>query len=342
VVVMSLVINYDQTVNVSKFVGRNDLLQGAEGRKYVLTAGNGLMGSVVKVEDTWFPSLNAYVESAVVENLVIDGAGKGVTGILLENVCKCQIRNITIRNCDVGIHIRNKKGLWSEGNCLKHIRMENVTKGIIFTTSGRYLNPNYPTYSDVEVYPGDSAGFTTIDDVGIGLADNASAVGIQVGGIKTVNDPDGLNDKTDMFTYIDSNGDNKELPNIIGPYSSRIRANVWLGASGGAGLKLINGNLSYGQSHLTVHNNYNSPNAIGIDLQEFKKELYSPTYNTKYPNGVYRPIWENQFSTYTGVYPNNSVFNGGFMLVTSNITSTNAVRKPLNVNVETDVITKVF
>lgn len=31
----------------------------------------------------------------------------------------------------------------------------------------------------------------------------------------------------------------------IAPYSSRIRANVWLGSNGGTGLKILNGNLGY-------------------------------------------------------------------------------------------------
>jgi len=120
------------------------------------------------------------------------------------------------------------------------------------------------------------------------------------------------------------------------PYSSHIKANVWLGPNSGTELKLENGNLSYGQIHLTVHNNYNSPNAIGIDLQGFKKELYSPTYNTQYPqpNGVYRPIWENQYY--------EDIVKKGFMLVTSNITPTNTIRMPLNINMETDIITKTF
>jgi hypothetical protein len=338
IVGMSLKLSHDISVDSPQEVTFDDnnsakvygLLQGAEGRKCVLTVKNNLVNPIVRVQPTWHMSVNppAYVHSAVIENLIIDGKGYNNTGILLENVCNCQIRNITIRNCEVGIHIRNKWGLWSETNCLKHIRMENVKTGILFTTAGPYTSP-----TSQKTYPGASAGFTVIDDVGIKLANSSDAVGIQVGGKRIINDPDG---KQDVITT------------VISPYSSRIRANVWLGTGGGTGLKIINGMLWYGQSHLTVHNVHNSANGIGIDLRDFTTPPPPPppeqdtyrTYNTSYPNGVYRPIWENQFSTFNGVKPNNAVSNEGFMLVTSNIGSTNTVRKPPNVDMETDIITK--
>jgi hypothetical protein len=88
--------------------------------------------------------------------------------------------------------------------------------------------------------------------------------------------------------------------------------------SGGTGLKIKNGNLSYGQFHLTVHNNSKSPNAIGIDLQSVVSNLVADN----------RPIWQNQFSTFNGSRPNDSVNERGFMLVTSNIDSSKRVFNP--------------
>jgi hypothetical protein len=287
---MSLLVNRNGSLNGS------ERLQGLGGRSYVVSASSSAAIPVVKVQEEHFnPAQKPFTESAVVENLIIDGKGYDNTGILLENVCNCQVRNVTIRNCEVGIHIRNYDGLWSETNCLKHIRMENVAKGIVFTTTGP--RPKYE-----ELCPGDSAGFTVIEDVGIELADNVSdAVGIQVGGTRLSGDVTNTR---------------------VAPYSGRIRANVRLGTNGGTGLKILNGELGYVQAHLTVHNVHNSPNGVGIDLQGF-----DPTTLQKYkPAFDYRPVWQNQFTKIV----NNNVVNKGFMLVTSNITLANAIRLPKN------------
>jgi hypothetical protein len=112
------------------------------------------------------PSGN-FGESALIENLIIDGGNNvGTVGILLQNVYNCCIRNITIKNCEVGIKIENTSSYWSHANRLEHIRMINVKTGILFngTSTGKDFS------------------FTTIDDVGMSLKDNDSdAVGIKVG-----------------------------------------------------------------------------------------------------------------------------------------------------------------
>jgi len=330
-IVMSLILSQDTSVDSPQNVTFDDaigakvfgLLKGTEGRKHVLSVTNNLVNPIVRVQPTWHKSINPpeYVHSAVIENLIIDGKGHNNTGILLENVCNCQIRNITIRDCEVGIHIRNKWGLWSETNCLKHIRMENVKTGILFTTAGPYEKPGVVPGSEEDVkvkqeYPGASMGFTVIDDVDIKLADNSSdVVGIQVGGKRIITDPDGIHDTENT---------------LISPYSSRIRANVWLGSGGGAGLKMLNGRLYYGQAHLTVHNAHNSANGIGIDLQNVSALVDNN-----------RPIWQNQFSEFSGNHPNDSVVEEGFMLVTSGISDpTKVIRKPTHI--KTDVKTKTF
>ena len=107
-------------------------------------------------------------ESAVIENLVIDGSGgpTGTTGILLENVYNCHIRNLTIKNCDIGIKVSITGSNWAHANRFEHIRMINVKTGILF--AGTSTNRDF--------------SYTTIDDVGISLRDSDStAIGIKIG-----------------------------------------------------------------------------------------------------------------------------------------------------------------
>lgn len=181
-----------------------------------------------------------WIESAVIENLIIDGLNySNTTGIYLENVYNCFIRNLTIKNCDVGIHLRNTGGKWTEFNRIEHVRMSNVKTGIKFSTNGEQY----------EGLPGDSTGFTKIDDVGIALKDDANAVGIQI-------------------------GDGNQLK--IKPYSSYIKANVWMQSSGGTGMKLDNGELQYGLISLAVEGpssgyGIKGTNAVIANNQQFLK-----------------------------------------------------------------------
>jgi hypothetical protein len=119
--------------------------------------------TIMQVQSNVPSNLN---KSAVIENLIIDGTGStNATGILLENVYNCYIRNVTIKNCDVGIKVRITGSNWSHANRFEHIRMINVKTGILFT--GTSSNKDF--------------SFTTIDDVGISLKNDSVAVGIKVG-----------------------------------------------------------------------------------------------------------------------------------------------------------------
>ena len=115
---------------------------------------------------------NHFDGSAVIENLVIDGSNPngevtvGSTGILLKNVYNCLIRNITIRNCEVGIRVKVTEGFWSQGNRFEHIRMKNVKVGIVFEGASSTAN---------------DFSYTTIDDVRISLDGHQNGVGIKVG-----------------------------------------------------------------------------------------------------------------------------------------------------------------
>ena len=119
--------------------------------------------NVVRVESN-VP--NNFAGSAVIENLIIDGLDQPNTnGILLEDVCNCLVRNVTIKNCDVGIRVRASEGSWAYGNRFEHIRMINVKTGIVF--EGASSGSKYFSY-------------TTVDDVRISLA-HPNSVGIMVG-----------------------------------------------------------------------------------------------------------------------------------------------------------------
>lgn len=289
----------------------NDLLQGVGGRKCVLSASSSVVNPVVKAPASNFWD---FTKSALIENLIIDGKNyPSVTGILLQNVVKCQVRNVTIRNCDVGIHVRCFNGRWSECNSLKHIRMENVKKGIVFTTTGK--DPNNPNG-----YPGDSAAFTLIDDVDIGLANYSDAVGIQIGGIQITNDPETNDAFTGSFM---ENGNTVTYNTIIKPYSSRIFAIVRLGSNGGTGLKIINGELKHAQAHLTVTG---PSNGVGVDIQNH------PVTNLKQD----KVIWYNQFSEFNS---SDTVTKKGFMLVTSGIDVSNRIKPS---GILTDIETKTL
>jgi hypothetical protein len=311
--------------------GLGDLLRGVGGRRCVLSAANSTVDPVVRV----FGLISEPEKSVVIENLVIDGqnmvdgSGSGVTGILLQNVPHCLIRNVTIRNCEVGIHIRSYKGLWSECNTLKHIRMENVKKGIVFTTTGPYKGwQNDPNTQ----YPGASAAFTTIEDVDIGLKDIVGAIGIQLGGVQiaSVDDSEGIGDS--LTTTLKPSDESVQIPGTnpveyktnLNPYSSHIRATVRVG-SNGVGFKVINGLLHYAQAHLTVIGTQNG-NGVGVDLQEVYNDNTKDTIN--YPDGDNpdRVVWHNQFSKFSGQKHGDTADEKGFVLVTSNISSLNRIK----------------
>ncbi len=255
----------------------DDHLRGLESKKYALFPNSTIANPIVRVE-RWndLPTLDLRrSKSALIENLIIDGKDYGVTGIKLENSYNTWIRNVTIKNCQVGVHIHLKYGAWSEFNHLEHVRMENVKRGIVFTTEG-------PNPSDPIDYPGDSAGFTAIDDVGIVLANDADAVGIQIGGVEP-------------GSYLEPNYD--VTSTVIKPYCSHIRANIWMQSAGGTGLKILNGKLQNSLINLAVQGPSNG-NGTGIDIQN----AYS--------------IYHNQFSTFDET---DAVISKGFLLATGGI-----------------------
>ena len=182
----------------------------------------------------------------------------------------------------------------------------------MFTTTG--------LFGDGE--PCNSAAFTTLDGVDIGLADVSDAVGIQIGGKQILNNPSSGNDSDTTVPFGGS-----ECPVFVDAYSSHLRAVVRLGNLGGCGLKVINGYLHFVQAHLTVigHNNVSD---VGIDLQEahgYKDYLVTNSYNYP-PAGIFGAfVFYSQFSQIDN--SNTLTSPGGFMLVTSNVSSQNRIRR---------------
>jgi hypothetical protein len=189
--------------------------------------------TVIKVE----PNVPTYDwdKTAVIENLVIDGQNRsGVAGILLKDVYNCWVRNVTIQYCDVGIRIDASSGNWTQANRLEHIRMIGVKTGILVTGADN----------------GTNQGFTIIDDVGIALKNDSSAIGIQIG--------------------------NPTTGKIMKPYSSFIKANVWFneGGAGGTGMQVY-GELKYSLVNLEVENLSNPAVGTGVYIQTpYDKAVY--------------------------------------------------------------------
>jgi hypothetical protein len=253
----------DQYTSSTIPVGLDALLRGEGSKQHTVFATSASANPVLDVQENF----GMWSLTAVIENLIIDGQNLGVTGIRLRNVYNCWVRNVTIKNCDAGIQIDVSDGKWSEYNHLKHIRMINVKKGILFTNAGT----------------GDSAGFTTIDDVGIALKNDSSAVGIQIG-------------TTDS-----------SVP--IKPYSSFIKANVWMGGAGGTGMQINKGELTYSLVNLEVEG---PSNGVGVRITESAEN---------------RCVYYNQFSSFDSQSPYNPI-KRGFLLTCGGLSVDNRVKQP--------------
>jgi hypothetical protein len=144
-------------------VVRDDCLYGDLSKNDTIQAVSGGANPILDVQNN-VPG-GYWDQTAIIENMVIDGNNQGVTGIRLRDVYNCWVRNVFIINCDVGILIEATSGNWCEANRLEHIRMEGVNKGIVLAAADN----------------GTGQDFTTINDVGISLTNNSSSVGIQIG-----------------------------------------------------------------------------------------------------------------------------------------------------------------
>lgn len=145
-------------------MARNDRLYGDESTRDTIFANSSGANPILDVQSNFNPAANLE-QTAVIENMVIDGKNNPVAGIRLRDVYNCWVRNVTIKDCDVGIIIDSTAGHSSNQNRFEHIRMMNVRQGFQFTGADN----------------GTTHAYTTIDDVAISLKNEATAVGIQLG-----------------------------------------------------------------------------------------------------------------------------------------------------------------
>jgi hypothetical protein len=215
------------------------LLRGTGSKEITLTYTGSGNQAIVKVKPNMELSPpNTWWETTTIENLIIDGQNiAGTTGVLLEDVYNCSIRNLTIKNCDIGIKLSATDDRFSEANSIQHVRMENVGKGIVFD-NGNLRSGSF--------------AFTTIDDVGIVLKDNSGSVGIEIGAGNDAN-------------------------HVCTPYNSIIRANVWMGPNNpGTGMSIlkktgspsIHGSVTGSLASLAVFNQGENAGGTGINLND--------------------------------------------------------------------------
>ncbi|MCW4023440.1 MAG: DUF2341 domain-containing protein [Candidatus Bathyarchaeota archaeon] len=118
------------------------------------------------------PSTQTYCP--LIENLIIDGNNMpNQVGIVIENTRGAQIRNVTIKDCEVGILIKNGSDdeRYSEATNITNVTMINVKKGIVFN-SKKEGSDNSKSFA-----------YTFIDAVDIKLKiDRPGAIGIELGG----------------------------------------------------------------------------------------------------------------------------------------------------------------
>jgi hypothetical protein len=157
---MAKLIEYtsDQTLSQTINLDEDGILRGVGSKQVTIYS---TANPIVRVSSN-FSNLH---KSAVIENITLLGLNGTETHILLEDVYNCLIRNVAIKNADIGIKLTATANKWTEATRIEHVRMAWVNKGIQFVKGA-----------------GTGAfGFTHIDDVGISLKDAQDLTGIEVG-----------------------------------------------------------------------------------------------------------------------------------------------------------------
>lgn len=241
----------NQSKTATVVLGKDGILRGVGSKQITLTSTANPIVQVTSNTGDW-------AKTAIIENLIIDKTagyqGAGV-GILLQDVYSCLIRNVVIKNCDIGIRITATSGNWSESNDIQHVRMLDVHKGIVF---------------DKGAGTG-SFAFTNISAVGISLTNDANRTGI-------------------------------EITTGSKPYSSFIKANVWM-SQDCVGM-YVNGEIKYGLINLNVEKT--SPGVAGkgvslgssavvSDNQSFLLATGNLSYATYNPYGRPEDIIEKTY-----------------------------------------------
>ncbi|XHH08614.1 MAG: hypothetical protein ACFCUE_13755 [Candidatus Bathyarchaeia archaeon] len=146
----------NQTLSTTINLPNDGLLRGVGSKQIVITS---TANPIISVDSNLADS----TRSAVIENIILCGNATNI-GIFLQNIYNCQVRNVTIVNCDIGIKLMSANGGWSQSNHIQHVRMSYVNKGIQFAPGAT-----------------NNFGFTHIEDVGISLNNTANLRGIEIG-----------------------------------------------------------------------------------------------------------------------------------------------------------------
>jgi hypothetical protein len=146
----------NQTLSSTINLATDGLLRGVGSKQITITSS---ANPIISVNS----NLGDMTKTAVIENIILYGNGTN-TGILLQNLYNCQVRNVTIVNCDTGIKITATGTGWSQSNHIQHVRMKSVNKGIQFAAGGT-----------------NNFAFTHVEDVGISLNDAQNLNGIEIG-----------------------------------------------------------------------------------------------------------------------------------------------------------------
>jgi len=158
---MAKLIEYasNQTLSQTINLDEDGLLRGSGSKQITISSS---ANPIIRVSSNVPNNMH---KSAVIENIALLGLNGTETHILLEDVCNCLIRNVAIKNADVGIKLTATANKWTEATRIEHVRMAWVNKGIQFVKGDGTGN----------------FGFTHIDDVGISLKDAQNLRGIEVG-----------------------------------------------------------------------------------------------------------------------------------------------------------------
>lgn len=144
-------------INSTIVVGNSALVTGYASKATTI---NSPYDPVLKV----IPTTAMATQTPLIQNLIIEGEGDN-GGIMVEDVYGCQIRNVSVKDCETGIMLRNTN-IWTEGSNITHVRMSDVKYGIKF---------------DVNRYGARSFAYPYIEDVCIELKNEANCTGIVIG-----------------------------------------------------------------------------------------------------------------------------------------------------------------
>jgi hypothetical protein len=145
----------DKTIEIEA----DGVLQGAGSR---LSTIHSTANPIVRVQNNSYQ----FGKNAMLENIIIEGDNSTTAQIAIElnDVNRCYITNITIKDVDIGTRIRANTNNSSADNFIENVQMVNVNKGVQFYNNG---SGNFQS--------------TNLNNVSISLSGQQNLVGIEIG-----------------------------------------------------------------------------------------------------------------------------------------------------------------